>query len=206
MKKTVNKIRKTIKNTTPVDKISAHPLKWIEFKQYSSSIYIIKVYFKHSIKNKKTFKNITLPLIVDIAEKNNFYLLCEKTTDKFDNDLIIIYIKDKTKIETTPARTLYHISLPRNRKKILKEGLIPQPFEKSCMKNQLYYYYEPSLFLYSKKDYFYFLLKRNKYDIWKINTSRTKNKWFYDCNIGNDYCLMTQESIPIEALTLLKKQ
>jgi len=91
----------------------------------------------------------------------------------------------------------------------MAEGLIPQLFEKSRWRKDLNYYYPPAVFCSKNKYDASFLFIEDKYDVWEIDLTELKNKWFLDCNmlgyIYKDCFFMTFEKIKPEALKLVEK-
>jgi hypothetical protein len=166
------------------------------------NFYFFYVYFYFTPENIIKF-NEALPEIKNIAEDNNFYLLSELETDVMGDEYSKFVLKSKKKTPVRPKEKLYHISPKKNRKRILKKGLIPQPFENSRWIKNLNYYYEPATFCTKNKDDARFLFSKVKYDIWEIDLTGMDKKWFLDCNMLEDGFFMTFEGIKPEALKLL---
>jgi hypothetical protein len=181
---------------------------FFETTQHLEVFYYSHFDFKLNNKNRKALKE-TLPKIKEIAEKNEFffiYKIWKRLRGK--RAVFKMCFKNKNNVLAEPPKTIYHISPSRNRKKILKEGLIPQLFEKSRWKKDLNYYYQPAVFCSEKPTDFNFLFDEDdrKHDIWEINLNNVENKWFYDSNMGEKkYSFMTFERIKPEALKLLNK-
>lgn len=114
-----------------------------------------------------------------------------------------------------PQRFVWHLSPRKNRKSILKQGLIAALSSYGCVfaNNQsrdIDFFYPFCVYLYygdfTQESYL-------AYDYWKIDTSMIKADWFIDPNMANgpeEYMgtsrnfIFTEASIPPEALTLHK--
>jgi hypothetical protein len=200
MKKLIFEIEKLIKNNFEVERL--------ENNKHDNLFCYIHFELKLNNKNIKNFKEI-FPIIKEKAEKKGFFSLYKFSKRWPGDKLVKICFKNKKKIPVEPPKTVHHISSRINRKKILEEGLIPQPFEKSRWKGDLNYYYEPAIFCSKNKYDASFLFIEDKYDVWEIDLTELKNKWFLDCNmlgyIYKDCFFMTFEQIKPEALKLVEK-
>ncbi|HRW22759.1 MAG TPA: hypothetical protein P5509_12375 [Bacteroidales bacterium] len=105
-----------------------------------------------------------------------------------------------------PKNVVFHTGNPMFRDKILKMGLVPQIGDSYRM------HYEdngvkpiPAIFAVnvgSIKDVY-----DSTYDddIWEIDTKKANVKWFKDIHIYSDVAILTFETIPPNALKLVKK-
>lgn len=168
----------------------------------NSNYFSFSFYFEFNSENIRNFNKI-LPEIKNIAENNSFYLLHKLKTDVMGEEYAYLILKNKKKTIAKLKKKLYHISPKKNRKRILKEGLVPQKFETSRWKDNLNYYYEPAIFCTKNKDDAEFLFNKVKYDIWEINLTGINNKWFVDINMGFNGSFLTHENIKPEALKLI---
>lgn len=108
---------------------------------------------------------------------------------------------------------LWHQSSPKHRESILKNGLIPQAFEKSSWKSKDLYY-PPAVFVNNHSNYAdWFYAEEGNWnadyfcamDCWRIDTSHLKNTWYYDTNLYQDGgSLFTMETIAPDCLELFK--
>lgn len=135
---------------------------------------------------------------------------------------------------TLPVKTnrfLFHVSLKKNRKSILKKGLIGHPEEINGYTNAVFahnssipayrwypfcfdvdWYWDYSMTFDDPMDDFAYQMKKNGYDFWRIDTWQLKNRWFLD-NVGmNDFYegsnyplfVVTFDNIPPYALKRYK--
>jgi hypothetical protein len=196
MKSLIFEIEELIKNNFEVERL--------ENNKHDNLFCYIHFELKLNNKNIKNFKEIFL-IIKEKADKNDFFALYKFSKRWHGDKLVEICFKNKNNVLTEPPKVIYHISPRKNRKKILKEGLVPQPFEKSRWKKDLNYYYPPAVFCSEMVDNFKFLFSKVKHDIWEINLNNVENKWFYDSNMDDEkYSFMTFEQIKPEAFKLLK--
>lgn len=106
--------------------------------------------------------------------------------------------------EIIPNKYVYHTSNPFFRDKISKEGLIPKGKSESWLSNteidgEVIFTVNSD----NKKDWW-----NSTYDddIYKINTTHLKNKWFVDPNFKLiDKRIITFEKIPLSAIKLIYK-
>ena len=108
---------------------------------------------------------------------------------------------------------LWHMSWPKHRESILKNGLVPQPFEKSWWKSESLYY-PPSVFVDNHSNYgsWFYASEFNwnteyfcDMDFWRIDTTDLNNTWYYDFNLYMDgSSLFTMEVIESENIQLFK--
>lgn len=121
---------------------------------------------------------------------------------------IHVFFKDLYSKRYNPPKYLYHTSGTKNRESIKKDGLKIMEFSKGNWTLEGFQrYYPPSVFAAIKEDGWH-----KGGDVWRINTTNLKNKWWVDLNFYRHKdpnkepveFLMTFESIPPEHLTLLK--
>lgn len=121
------------------------------------------------------------------------------------NDFINEYKNDNELYPAKVSGFIYHTSIPMHRDKILRFGLKPQ--ERSAR------WLEDTMEL---GNVIFASMNKNEIwdstfddDIYKIDTSKLNNNWFFDPNFnwdekGTSY-ILTGESIPIEAIELIHK-
>lgn len=107
-------------------------------------------------------------------------------------------------IEVKPIKYLYHTSNPIFRDKILKEGLITKGKSATWLSDTNI-----------KGKVIFAVNSGNKNDFWdstydddiyKIDTSKIKNKWFNDPNFElKDNRIITFDNIPINSIELIYK-
>jgi len=103
-----------------------------------------------------------------------------------------------------PNRYVYHVSNPFFRDQIQKEGLIPKGKSETWLSNtpiegKVIFACNSD----NKDDWF-----QSTYDddIYRIDTSKISNQWFYDPNFSwekNNPFIITFEPIPVEAIELI---
>jgi hypothetical protein len=121
---------------------------------------------------------------------------------KFNDMYLNIFMKNTKFKRVIPKNIIYHYSEKIYRKKILKEGLIPQKFSDStAWGDRADLEYEDSIFAVNGP-YSWALLKN--LDKWQIDTTNLKNKWWLDLNFNDKKYIMTFEPIPKEYLKLIK--
>jgi hypothetical protein len=119
----------------------------------------------------------------------------------------------KEELYTGPvARYVWHVSKKKFRDSIAKNGLVPQPFEKSIWARSPALYYPPAIFVNNHPVYDeWFHLDESKYigrtsfetDVWRIDTTKLNVKWYLDYNLGSrPDALFTKEHIPVDAIQL----
>jgi hypothetical protein len=99
---------------------------------------------------------------------------------------------------------IYHVSNPMFRSEILSIGLIPKGKSETWMSNtpnigKVIFATNSS----KRKDWFNSTWDD---DIYKIDTSKLKNKWYKDPNFSEEeFHIYTNEPIPVEAIELIHK-
>ena len=113
---------------------------------------------------------------------------------KEDDDLKLVSVK--------PNQFIYHVSNPRFRESILKNGLIPQVGEQRYddWGNDI-----KAIFCTNATKVKHIWDSTYDDDIWKIDTVGLLNKWYLDSNFkyGKDFHILTFEPIPVQNLTLV---
>lgn len=109
---------------------------------------------------------------------------------------------------------IWHVSWPKNRQSIFKNGLLPQEFKDSRWSRSPDMYYPPAIFVNNNNsyDHWFYLdeaiwIPQSVYDqdFWRIDTRNLNNKWFYDLNFTSDgSTLYTTDPIPPENLRLYR--
>ena len=96
-----------------------------------------------------------------------------------------------------PPKILYHTSNPKNRKSVLKHGLIPRIGEQLYAKDYVKY---------KKAVYLSYAPWNSTYDddIWQIDTTKIKNKFVEDLNIQSG-AIVTFTKVSKGALKLIHK-
>lgn len=196
--KLINIVKKNISSVVRVD--SFHVKNMINAK-------LIVFYTNQNKIKRKSIQEKMFFLKKEMSKYDNFFLYTY-FVDALNNEGIKICIKENKNVPIEVEEKLYHISPIENREKILENGLTKQRFYKSKNRTKLNYYHKPAIFLTKNKHDAIFIFHEKNYDIWEINTKNLKNKWYYDCNMGNDEnFIMTYENIKSEfvKLFLLKK-
>jgi hypothetical protein len=111
--------------------------------------------------------------------------------------------------EAKPNRYVYHKSVPIFRDKISKEGLIPQRGDQWLSDTKID---GKAIFVTNSDNPEDWFDSDYDDDVYKIDTSKITNKWFFDPNFeegiyktdDND-SLITLEKIPLEAIELIHK-
>lgn len=99
-----------------------------------------------------------------------------------------------------PDEFVYHTSLSKNRKSILKNGLIPKTNEKWGEDLA----YPPAIFAIREGFQYWRSEIGSEKDVWKIDTSNLPNQWWIDLNINDGHAIMTFDPIPPKYLELIK--
>ena len=130
-----------------------------------------------------------------------------KTYNQFNEELTVNYKLDL--IEVIPNKYIYHTSSPIFRDKISEEGLIPKSKSESWLSDtkidgQVIFAINSD----SKKDWW-----NSTYDddIYRIDTTNLKNKWYKDPNFigginkSNYPAIITFGKIPVTSIELIYK-
>ena len=107
--------------------------------------------------------------------------------------------------QVKPNKYVYHNSNPFYRDKISKEGLIPKGKSETWLSDTKID--GEVIFATNSDDENEWFDSTYDDDMYRIDTSRLKNKWYLDPNFGdndNPY-IITFEKIPLSAIKLIKK-
>lgn len=157
-------------------------------------------------KYKTKFLKNNLVMSYKDHKATGFNFKDEDSLDFVPNDdhyhTIIIYVKDVINKRIKPNKYVYHFSDPSNRESILENGLIAKHHKDSPMWNlDIDLEYPDAVFAVNSDDTW-----RNSMDIWQIDTTIAKNKWFEDLNFSDrPDMIMTFENVPKEAIELVKE-
>lgn len=114
--------------------------------------------------------------------------------------------QNKHLIETKPGKYVYHVSNPKFRELILKQGLIPRGKSESWLEDTeiigkvIFATNTPD-----KKEWFDSTFDD---DVYEIDTTSLSNKWFFDPNFNwqkINYHIITFENIPANTIKLIKQ-
>jgi hypothetical protein len=113
-----------------------------------------------------------------------------------------LFVKDTYFNRIKPPRYLYHATKHSNYDNIIKNGLVIRPNTNYKTSNDLDR--PDAIFAGVAKDTWD---KNNIADIWRIDTTKIKNKWYLDYNLyfNDNESFLTYESIPPEAIKFIKK-
>lgn len=136
-------------------------------------------------------------------------ILSYKIGKSFDVDTyyLTVYLKNVILKRVIPNRYVYHVSPLDNRESILSKGLVPK--DSSTTKWDAEYAYPKSIFAMNADITFgdSVLWQGGKGDVWRIDTKKLKNKWWWDLNIGSQTrAIMTFDPIPPKYLKLIVKK
>jgi predicted metal-dependent HD superfamily phosphohydrolase len=121
----------------------------------------------------------------------------------YDNSENLLKLIEFVRTNVKSNKFVYHSSNPYYRESILKEGLIPKGKSETWLSNTKI---DDKVIFVSNSD------DKNKWfnstyddDIYKIDTTGLKNKFFLDPNFNSDLYLITYDPIPLENIKLIYK-
>lgn len=116
---------------------------------------------------------------------------------------IILYLKNFNAKRIKPQKYVYHSSPEQFRQSILQNGLLPK--ENKTHNWCTYLDYPPAIFAINPTHKNLEFWSEHG-DVWKINTEKLPNKWYYDLNLSHirQDAIMTFEPIPKEYIKLYK--
>ena len=117
------------------------------------------------------------------------------------------YIKlyeDYNNLEVEPNKYVYHTSNPIFRDKISKEGLITKEKSETCLSDTKID--GEVIFAVTSDDKTDWFDSTYDDDIYRIDTTNLKNKWYVDPNFDlEDKRIITFDKIPLESIKLIYK-
>jgi hypothetical protein len=217
MKSAVKTLLQDIKKITPSikrDNITFHDyswmwweldIRWLDIKVKNRLEKLLKSRQENLLKNGliMAYKLSEQSVTRLVGDDLDFELTGEKAVE------IHCFFKDLYTKRFSPPKYLYHVTKKKNRKSIKKNGLIPMEFSKGNWTfESIRLYYPPTIFASLESHGHYHGVLGD--DVWRIDTTNLKNKWWEDLNFYEhenpkkeeiDY-VMTFEPIPPEHLEL----
>ena len=105
-----------------------------------------------------------------------------------------------------PNKHIYHVSNPKYRKEILKNGLIPKVGDSYSGHAGYDNIIIPAIFATNSENENYWFDSTYDDDVWEIDTSKIDNEWFVDKHYGGDKDyphIVTFKSISVNAIKLI---